>query len=214
MVVLFMLKESLKAVESVDLMQDAFIDSLQKKIHSLENQNKYLYEQLQLAIQKLYSRLSERYSEPDDNLQRSLFEDIENIIEELAPEKEPEPLTVKEHQRNKGGRKPLPESLPRFEVIHDILEAEKQCGCGTIKSRIGEETSEKLQIDPANFWVEKHIRPKYACKNCEGVDDEGNTISIAPVPPQIIPKSFAGSSLIAHLLIGKFCDALPFYRQE
>lgn len=214
MVVLLMLKERSKAVESIDSMRDTFIDSLQKKIHSLEDQNKFLYEQLQLAIQKLYSRLSERYTEPDDNLQRSLFEDIENIIEELVPDEKLEPVTIKEHQRNKGGRKPLPENLPRVEVIHDISEEEKLCGCGEIKSRIGEEKSEKLQIDPAKFWVEVHTRPKYACKTCEGVDDEGKTISIAPVPPQIIPKSFAGSSLIAHLLIGKFCDALPFYRQE
>ena len=209
-----MFKENQKAVKTVDPTMDAFIDSLQKKIDYLENRNKFLYEQLQLAIQKLYSRLSERYSEPDDNLQRSLFEDIKNIIEEIVPEEKLTSVTVKEHTRITGGRKPLPENLPRFEVIHDISEAEKQCGCGSIKSRIGEEKSEKLQVDPPRFWVEVHTRPKYACRNCEGVDDEGRTVSIAPVPPQIIPKSFAGSSLIAHLLIGKFCDALPFYRQE
>ncbi len=209
-----MLKEKQKAVISNKNGRDAFVDSLQKKIQFLENRNKFLYEQLQLAIQKLYSRLSERYEENDDNLQRSLFEDIESIIEEIAPEENQEPVKIKEHQRKKGGRKPLPETLQRLEVIHDISESEKQCGCGEMKSQIGEETSEKLQIDPPQFWVEKHIRPKYACRSCEGVDDEGKTVSIAPIPPQIIPKSIAGPSLIAHLIIGKFCDALPFYRQE
>ncbi|MBF0353227.1 MAG: IS66 family transposase, partial [SAR324 cluster bacterium] len=59
-----------------------------------------------------------------------------------------------------------------------------------------------------------HIRPKYACKTCEGVDDPGPTVSMAPVLPQILPKSRVSSGLLAHILTSKFVDALPFYRQE
>ncbi len=62
--------------------------------------------------------------------------------------------------------------------------------------------------------VIRHIRPKYACKGCEGVEDNGKTVKIAPPPAQIIPKGIATAGLLAHILIGKFCDALPFYRQE
>lgn len=186
--------------------------NIQEKVGFLENRNEFLHEELKLLRLKLYARLSERFPYEIDEIQRSLFEDWPTEVEEVEPEEEP--VVIKEHERKKGGRKPLPKDLLRVEVIHDISDEEKQCGCGAIKSRIGEETSEKLQIDPAKLWVELHIRPKYACKCCEGIDDDGKTVSIAPVPAQIIPKSFASPSLVAHLMIGKFCDALPFYRQE
>lgn len=60
----------------------------------------------------------------------------------------------------------------------------------------------------------RHIRPKYACRKCEGVETEGTTVKIAEPPKQIIPKSIATAGLLAHILTAKFCDALPFYRQE
>jgi transposase len=81
-------------------------------------------------------------------------------------------------------------------------------------SRIGEEVSEQLDIIPAKIQVIRNIRPKYACKQCEGIKDEGATVKIAPVPPQIIPKSIVSPGLLAHILTGKFIDHLPFYRQE
>ncbi len=62
--------------------------------------------------------------------------------------------------------------------------------------------------------VIRHIRPKYACKCCEGVLDKGPTVKIALVPPQIIPKSIATAGLLAFIMTGKFIDYLPFYRQE
>lgn len=62
--------------------------------------------------------------------------------------------------------------------------------------------------------VIRHIRLKYACKHCEGVEDDGPTVMIAPLPEQLIPKSNATPGLVAHLTTSKFVDALPFYRQE
>ncbi len=108
----------------------------------------------------------------------------------------------------------MPESLPRVEVVHDIDEEEKVCGCGAALERIGEEVSEKLDIIPAIIRVIRHIRPKYGCRSCEGLEDDGPTIKIAPVPPQIVPKGIASAGLLAHILTAKFADALPFYRQE
>ncbi len=207
-----MLKESQTEVLNSDLMLEERVNNLNKENSFLKNQNEFLHEELKLLRLKLYARLSERFPNEIGEIQRSLFEDWPQEVEEIEPEEES--VVIKEHERKKNGRKPLPEDLPRIEIIHDISDEEKQCGCGAIKSCIGEETSEKLQIDPAKLWVELHIRPKYACKCCEGLDDDGKTVSIAPVPPQIIPKSFASPSLVAHLMIGKFCDALPFYRQE
>lgn len=87
------------------------------------------------------------------------------------------------------------------------------CSCGCELKRIGEEISEQLDIVPAKIQVIRHIRPKYACPVCEGVEDDGPTVKIAPVPSQIIPKSIVSPGLLAHILTGKFVDHLPFYWQ-
>ena len=142
-----------------------------------------------------------------------LLFDMPEIDPETEPETE-EKVGIEAHTRKKAGRKPLPESLPRVEVVHDIAEEEKVCDCGAAVERIGEEVSEKLDIIPAIIRVIRHIRPKYGCRSCEGVEDDGPTIKIAPVPAQIIPKGIASAGLLAHILTGKFADALPFYRQE
>ena len=160
----------------------------------------------------MFTRLSERYHEETDALQNILFEDIKSM--EAEQEEISEDLTIKEHKRKRSGRKPIPGDIPRVEVVHDISDEDKKCECGSEKICIGEETSEKLQIEPAKLWVEKYIRPKYACRTCEGLEDEGRTVSIAPMPPSMIPKSITTPNLLSHIFIGKFCDALPFYRQE
>jgi transposase len=168
-----------------------------------------LREQIHLLIAKRFGPSSEKTA-PRDNPQLPLFD----LPEPAEIEPAPEIVEVPAHSRRKRGRKPLPASLPRIEVVHDIDEAQKQCGCGASLSRIGEEVAEKLDIIPATIRVIRHIRPKYACKHCEGLDTDGATVKIAPTPPQIIPKGIVTAGLLAHVLVGKFCDALPFYRQE
>lgn len=101
-----------------------------------------------------------------------------------------------------------------MEVIHDIDEKDKKCECGCMKSCIGREESEQLDIIPAKIRVIKNVRLKYACKACEGVESNGPTVITAQMPEQIIQKSIGTPGLIAHVLIAKFVDALPFYRQE
>ncbi len=81
-------------------------------------------------------------------------------------------------------------------------------------TRIGEEISEKLDIVPQKIQVIRHIRPKYACRDCEGVEDDGPTVKIAPMPPQIIPQGIVTPGLLAYILVNKFADGLPFYRQQ
>ncbi len=114
---------------------------------------------------------------------------------------------------NRNANPFLPD-LPRIEVIEDIEESEKVCACGAELVRIGEETCEKLDIIPAKIQVIRIIRPKYACKNCEGVESEGPTVKIAPPPPQIIPKGIATPGLVAYIAVSKYADGLPLYRQE
>lgn len=162
-----------------------------------------LLEQIRLLRAQLYGRKSEKVVSADGSVQLSLFD----IPEPAGLEPEPPEITVSEHTRRKRGRKALPEELPRVEVVHDIPEDEKVCACGCMLSRIGAEVSEQLDIFPAKIQVVRHIRPKYACRNCEGVEDEsGKTVKIAPVHAQIIPKSIVSAGLLASILTGKFID--------
>ena len=175
----------------------------QTKIASLE-------ERIRLLQNELFGRKSEKHISPEKDPQQLYLFDMPKLPEpEIA-----ETITVPAHARKKSGRKPLPKDLPRVDVIHDIDESEKICACGCELSRIGQEESEKLDIIPAKMQVIHHIRYKYACKNCEGVEDDGPAVKIAPAPVQFIAKGIATPGLVAQILVSKFEDALPFYRQE
>lgn len=185
---------------------------LDQNISELRERNALLEEQLRLYRAMLYGRKSEKQGEEEKN-QLGLFNEAEETADASLEEK-PEEITVPSHARRKSGRKPLPADLPREEVIHDLTGEEKVCACGSSLSRIGEEVSEKLDIIPFRVRVIRHVRYKYACKGCEGVESEGGAVKIAPLPPQIIPQGIATEGLLAFILISKFADALPFYRQE
>ena len=190
------------------------VAELHKENHNYEIELRLLRERIKQLTHQLYGRKSEKFF-PDDNFEQpGLFEDADEL-NNVEPASVDEVITVPSYERKKkGGRKILSESLPRVEVVHDIEESEKQCACGCQLSRIGQEVSERLEMQPARFWVERHIRPKYACKNCEGVESTNGTVKIAPCPPQLLPKTISSPSLLSHVLVGKFCDSLPFYRQE
>jgi transposase len=193
------------------------IDEMSKNYERSEMENKLLRERVHQLQHQIYGRKSEKFSLGDGFEQYVLFEESEMPEESENNKSEvEEEITVPEHKRKKGGRKPLPEEFPRVEVVHDLSEEEKMCACGCQRSRIGEEVSEQLEMQPAQFRVLRHIRYKYACKNCEGVENaEGEgAVKIAPVPVQLIPKSIATPSLLSYIFVSKFCDALPFYRQE
>ncbi len=194
------------------------IESLSNSHKNLEEEKQkkqtridFLEERIRLLQNELFGRKTEKQPKVDQKQLLLFNEDQADIDEDTAPLKE---VTIPQHTRKKRGRKPLPKELPRVEVILDIKEDEKHCDCGCELSCIGEDTSEKLEIIPAKVYVLRYIRKKYACKNCEGVEDEGPTVKIAKLPPQIIPKSIATPGLLAHIIVSKFEDALPFYRQE
>ncbi len=186
------------------------IDEVKKIACDLIDENHILKEQVKSFQDMIFGRKSEKT--PKDDGQMSLFDMPEPELPIL--EEGEEEVTIGEHTRKKRGRKPLPADLPRKEVIHELSEDERRCNCGCLKERIGQEESEQLDYIPAKVRVIRNIRYKYACKNCEGVQDDGPTVSIASMPEQIIPKSIATPGLLAHILTAKFADALPFYRQE
>jgi len=157
----------------------------------------------------LYGKRSEKHI-VNEGLQSSLFDEAEVEIQ-AAVEQE---IIVASHKRKKTGRKPLPDDIPRIELIHDLKEEEKICACGCMMTKIGEEVCQKLDVIPAKMKVIRHIRYKYACKHCEGVESEQGAVKTAPLPAQIIPQGIATPGLVAHIITAKFVDGLPFYRQQ
>jgi transposase len=161
----------------------------------------YLQERVRLLQNELFGRKSQKRPLPEDAKQLKLFNEVEKLYPEAVAEDEKAAATMEipAHTRKKPVRKPLPKDLPRVEVIHDLAEEEKICGCGTPLCRIGQEEAEKLDIVSAKIQVIRHIRYKYACKNCEGVQDDGPTVKVAPMPPQIIAKGMATAGLLAYI---------------
>jgi len=179
-------------------------------IKELQYQYLEIKEQYDLLIYKKFARTAEQLL-ADEN-QHLLFTTEAEAAETVE---ETEHETIKSYTRNKPGRKPLNPHLERRERMVDIPENEKICACGAALTRIGEETSENLQIIPQQIFVEKIVRPKYACRFCEGTEDEEKpSVRIAPVPPSIIPKSIASPSLLSTVFTYKFERHLPYYRQE
>ena len=144
--------------------------------------------------------------------QQEMFNEVELkvVAEEMLTDSVPKNADIRPagSPQTKPGRKPLPADLPRVRIEHDVPETEKQCSCGCTLTLIGEDTSEQLDIISAKIQVLVHVRKKYACKQCE----EG--VTLAPLPPQPIPKSNTSPGLLAHIAISKYQDALPLYRQQ
>lgn len=167
-----------------------------------------LEERIQKLVQELYGTRSEKFSEPQaDN---AFDEAIVSVEEETDITTADADITVAAHTRKKhgGGRKPLPAHLPREEIHYSLPEEQKRCACGCRLTKIGDERSEQLDIIPAQMKVLVHVREKWACKGCE------DTILTAPLPKHPIPKSIASPGLLAHVVVCKYEDHLPLYRQE
>jgi transposase len=182
--------------------------AVNQKNEQLEVQVLTLTEQLNLALARRYAASSEKLS-PD---QICLFDEAEldnEVLDSVTDAStDDDEITVAAHQRKKRGRKPLPDHLPRVDVVHELAEDERRCDHdGQLLVEIGEVISEQLDIIPAKIQVTRHIRKKYAC-------DCGQCIKTAPLPAQPIPKSMASPGLLAHITVSKYQDALPLYRQE
>ncbi len=101
------------------------------------------------------------------------------------------------------------DKLPHFRHEHDLSEADQQCSlCGRAKDRIGQDESRILEYVPAKLEVHVHVRPKYACRYCK------DGVASPPPPERPIARGIAGPGLIAQILVAKFGDHLPLYRQE
>lgn len=134
------------------------------------------------------------------------LEDIETAIAQVEAEVDADERTApvrppRPRQTNRGS---LPKHLERVEVI---IEPELSCGCGAVRHVIGEDVSEPLYVIPAQFRVIVTRRPKSACRSCEG------GVTQAPAPAHIIAGGMPTEATLAHVIVSKYADHLPLYRQ-
>jgi transposase len=183
------------------------VSTLQQMVLTLLGQIDDLQGQLYYLKRQLFGKKSEKLSPDQRLLFENLYTQIEAKLEEQS-QSESEPVLKKRNQ-NHNGRRPLPQDLPRQTVEIEPSEEELVCDtCGSNKSKIGEEVTEKLEYKPASFYVKRYVRSKYACKNCQ------NNISIGQLPPMIIDKGVPGESLLAHIITCKYADSMPLNRLE
>ena len=163
-------------------------------------------EHLKLLIAKLRRLQFGRSSEKLD----AKIGQLELLVEELEANRAsrearaPEVPAAKPEQKERPARRPLPERLPRETVEHAPVCTCPDCGA-TMK-KIGEDVAEVLEYVPASFKVIRHVRPKLACAACQAIVQ-------APAPSRPIARGIAGPGLLAHILVAKYADHLPLYRQ-
>ena len=182
-----------------------------------ENKIDILLEEIELWKKRLFGPKSEKFY--DDEEQGLLFNEAETGYDEdeNSFKKTDTEVEIKGHKRIKKGRKKLPESLEREIVVIDIEDDEKICAAGKERKFLGWEISEKLDIKPPKVKVIQIKRAKYGCPDsycvlCE--DSEEKAVKTAEMPPQLLDKSILTPGLLSYLVTSKYCDHLPYYRQE
>jgi len=164
-------------------------------------------EHLKLMVEKLrhviFGAKSEKILIQLGQLELQLEDDetthaeLKAAAERVAPSPEP---------RTRSDRKPLPDHLPR-EIVTHTPEGDCCSACGGELRQFGEDISEQLEYIPDSFKVIRHVRPKFSCKGCDRIVE-------APAASRPIERGLAGPGLLAHVILSKFGDHLPLYRQS
>jgi len=191
------------------------VKTLQNTVISQEFQIQELQRQLAWFKRQFFGTKSEKLSSVTPNNNPDLFgEEQSNTLNTSSTSNTSLSTIVPSHTRKvvaKGhGRNELPSHLEIKEKVIDIPEEQKTCSCcGKPKKCIGQDESEKLELVPSQYFIEKTIRPKYACSTCT---EEGVTQS--PMPMQLVPGGMYGLSVMIEIILGKFYLHLPFERQS
>ena len=186
--------------------------ALKAKNSELETLVRYYEEQFRLSRQRRFGPSSEK-TEPGRQLELPLFDEAEKEADKRKPEPKLEEITVTRRKRE-GKREEDLSSLPVERVDHVLPESERTCPeCGGEMHVMGHETRRELKVIPARVCVVEHTREVYACRTCEKT---GTSVPItkAPLPEPLIEKSLASPSTVAHIMIQKYVNAVPLYRQE
>jgi transposase len=191
------------ALKALILSQQEQLLSKEEQLASRDNE----IEQLKLLIAKLrrmqFGRKSEKLDRQIEQLELKLDE-LETSRAERAAQTTKKTETAV--PATKPVRRPLPAHLPREE--RKILPQQEACPeCGGRLKPLGEDVSEILEYVPEHFKVIRQIRPKLACAGCDKIVQ-------AEAPSRAVARGMAGPGLLAHVLVSKYCDHLPLYRQE
>jgi transposase len=181
--------------------------ALSGQIEELRRASSAEIERLKLMIKKLqrlmFGPKSEKVVVQLEQLELQLEEletaraEMETAAETIVPAQEP---------KARPARKPLAEHLSR-EVVTHLPQGDACPDCGGQLRQFGEDVSEQLEYTPESFKVIRHVRPKFACSGCDRVVE-------APAPSRPIERGLAGPGLLAHVLVSKYSDHLPLYRQS
>lgn len=178
------------------------VDSLSAQLRSRD----VLIEHLKLQLARLkrmqFGRSSEQLDAQIAQLELSL-EELEANAAATAP-----PVAATAPEEARPVRKPLPAHLPRVPEVHEPPTGKCNCPkCGGSLRRIGEDVSEVLEYVPEHWKVQRQVRPKYSCGSCQNIGQ-------ANAPSRPIERGYAGPALLAHVVVSKYCDHLPLYRQS
>jgi len=177
-----------------------------------------------LTIEKLKAQLAklrrEKFGSSSERTERAIAQ-LELALEEAeatkaeaeasapqSPEPDtpsPDPQSAEAPAPEKKKRRQLPPEFPRHEVVHAPPGVCKTCGGSELRT-VSETVTEVLAYVPAHFEVNRHVRPACSCRKCE-------TMMQAPMPDLPIPRGMVDASFLAHIVVAKFCDHLPLYRQ-
>lgn len=185
---------------------DAQRQALSEQAEELDSRSARI-EHLKLMVEKfrhmMFGRKSEKLVLKLEQMEFELEEDettqaeAEALSERVSPPKEPKP---------RSERKPLPEHLKREEKVHKP-DTDYCPDCGGGLRHFGDDVSEQLEYVPESFKVLRHVRPKFACTGCDRVVE-------APAPSRPIERGLAAPSLLAHVIVSKYADHLPLFRQS
>ena len=196
--------------DDIDELKKLFIQTFEDRDHKLTQkdqqltQKEKLIKELKDTILLLQRRKFAPTSEQiKDEAQLMLFNELEDIID-TGKEEEEEKESITYERKKRGKRKPIPDNIPRIDDIIDLTEEEK-----VGMKYIGDEITEKLEIEPAKITVRRIIKKKYA-----PIEGDGPVVCAKNPKKELLPKSIASASLVAYIITAKYVDALPLYRQE
>src|SRR6266404_4151158 len=194
------LPNDVEALKGIVLKHSAALEAAEARLIAQKLELEKLRFEIACLKRMRYGRSSEQLDAKITQMQLTL-EDLEASLAERPPEMVPPP----KEPPAKPVRRPLPAHLPREDVVH-----ETPCicpACGGALRRLGEDVSEMIEYLPGRYQVIRHVRPKLSCAACQKIVQ-------APAPSRPIARGLAGPSFLAHVLVSKYADHLPLYRQS
>lgn len=187
--------------------------AMKNRITQLEAENQRLQQQVSYLQKHLFGRKTEKTSVIFDG-QINLFDEAEQEAKKTASE--PDLQTIKEHRRKKtvGQREKLLEDLPHEEKLYTLAQEQRICKrCGAELVSMGKELIRtEVQFIPAQIKIIDHVRESFECRPCR--KEQHFSIEKPVIPNPVLPHSLASASSVAHVMVQKYNQGLPLYRQE